>query len=176
MNPIVALLLARYRLLPDDRGPCWYDVEGARIRRLARAVGQDEGRVLLATAILSPATRWEYLLARLPAFLVDPLTPMPTYGRNRRLARAALEGASVPTGPKVSRFARNLSGDHSCVTIDRWAARAAGYPESGRVRWYRALESAYQGAAERAGRSPAHFQAILWLAIRSGHLPRLKRA
>ncbi len=115
-------------------------------------------------------------MARLPAFLAAhaaraPLPPMPTYSANVRKAVAVLDGLARPTGPKVSRFARNLAGDASVVTVDRWAARAAGAPESGGARWYITIESAYRAAAREARLSPAQFQAVLWVALRDGVIP-----
>ena len=181
IEPITSLLLARYRLAiarrPDLlRAEPWYWREGERIRAAARAAGVDELRAIDAAAALSPAGRWDSIVSRLLAFYRAvqegaPPPKMPTYGRNVRAAVAILRGRGAPSGPKVSRFARNLRGDPGCVTVDRWAARAAGLPESGGARWYRSIEEAYRSAASVAGIPPSTFQAILWVALRDGILP-----
>lgn len=181
MEPIRSLLLARFRravaLRPDLlRSEPWYASEGRRIRAMAAELGIDPARATDAAAILSPGGRWDDVVARLPAFLRAwrdgaPLPSMPTYGANVRRAALALAGLARPTGPKVSRFARNLAGDPSCVTVDRWAARAAGLPEHGGARWYATIELAYTEAARGAGLAPSAFQAVLWIAIRDGVIP-----
>lgn len=184
MDPTTALLLARFRLaaaaVPDVlQARPWYAREGDRIRAMARERGIPALRAIGAAAALSPAGRWDEVLARLPVFMDavrtgSALPAMPTYSRNVRAAVAILRGERdwIPSGPKVSRFARNLAGDPSIVTIDRWAARVAGRPESGGARWYRELEHAYLAAAAAVGLAPSTFQAILWVAARDyGILP-----
>lgn len=190
MSPATALLLARFRLLaalrPDlVQADPWYAVEGRRIRELARAVGVDPERAIMAAATLSPAVRWEDLVLRLPDFLrafvqaaragrQDDVEPprFPGYRRNVVKAWRILGGLQAkPRGPKVSRFARNLAGDDSPVTVDRWAARAAGLPESGGRAWYRDLERAYLDAAAVLGMAPSRVQAVLWVAVRDRLVP-----
>lgn len=186
MTPETSLLLARFRLAvrlrPDllSRAP-WYRVEGDRIREVALAEGVDPARAVMAAAVLSPAVQWESLVRRLPAFLRafraaaelgaerTTLPPsFPGYGRNVRKAWRVLAGDAQPTGPKVSRFALNLAGDDSPVTVDRWAARACGLPDSGPRSWYLRVEGAYRDAAARLRLPPSRVQAILWVAVRDG--------
>jgi hypothetical protein len=143
---------------------------------MARELGIDELAAINTAAILSPGGRWEDIVARLPAFLAAArdgraLPSMPTYSRNVRRAALAVHGLAVPSGPKVSRFARNLAGDPDVVTVDRWAARGAGLPEHGGARWYRSIEDGYRAAALAVGETPAQFQAILWVALRDGVIP-----
>ena len=82
----------------------------------------------------------------------------------------------APTGPKISRFYRNIMGDMSCATVDVWAARAA---EGSRVKRdangqevaptgtrYAAIERAYIRAADIAGTSPSMMQAVTWIVVR----------
>lgn len=182
----MALLLARFRLAvgrrPDLlRRPPWYQVEGARIRALAAEVKVDPDRALQAAATLSPAVQWEPLVRHLPAFLrafraaaergeEDQTAPPKFAGYRRNVLKAwrILAGHHGPRGPKVSRFALNLSGDESPVTVDRWAARACGLPDSGGAGWYRRVEGAYQEAARVAGLPPSRLQSILWVAVREG--------
>lgn len=182
-DPVVALLLARYRLAllrdPDlSRRPPWYRVEGERVRAAAAEAGVDPARAIAAAAVLSPAVRWEDLVRRLPAFLAafraDPAAVpprFPGYRSNVVKAWRVLAGQARATGRKVSRFALNLAGDERPVTVDRWAARAAGLPEGGGAAWYRRLESSYRVAASVAGLPPSRFQAVLWAAVREGMVP-----
>ncbi len=185
MSPesVSALLLARWRLAlrlrPDlATAEPWYVLEGRRLRSLAAELELPAGTVIDAAAVLSPAVRWESLVDRLPAFARAardraPMPSFPGYGRNVRKAFRMLQGSGErPTGPKVSRFARNLAGDPSCVTVDRWAARAAGLPDHGGAPWYRAIEEGYRLAARAAGLPPSTLQAGLWIAIRDGILVR----
>lgn len=76
---------------------------------------------------------------------------------------------SVVSGPKVSSFYANLCGDFQRVTLDTWAARAAGVPAScthiDRARYQR-LQRSYQRVAAEYGHAPAVFQAIVWVAVR----------
>lgn len=186
MLPETALLLARLRLAVRRRPGIlaeapWYLREGERVRAAARKAGVDELRALNAAAVLSPAVRWEDLVRRLPAFLLafrraaelgeerSTRPPrFPGYGSNVVKAWRVLAGDREPTGPKVSRFARNLRGDETPVTVDRWAARAAGLPDGGGRAWYRRIETAYRELARHVGLPPSRVQAILWVAVRSG--------
>lgn len=184
LSPAARVLLARLSLAiarrPDllERPP-WYRVEGERIRSIARGAGVDPHRAIMVAATLSPACRWESLMDRLPAFLrafrqaadaglqdrVDP-PRFPGYRSNVLKAWRILAGDHGPRGPKVSRFALNLAGDDSPVTVDRWAARAAGLPDGGGRAWYRQVEAAYRQVAARIGRPPSLVQAALWVAVR----------
>ena len=180
----VTRLLALYRRVASDhpeylgREP-WYRREGRKARAMAILAGVDPDRAVIALAVLSPATTWESLTARflgfLRAFAYGDLTPptMPGYRANVVRAWRALSGDYVPTArgaPKVSRFALNLSGRADVVTLDRWALRVAGLPETLGIRQYRAAEMAYRAAATTAGVDPSRFQAVLWEAVREGTL------
>lgn len=184
MSPESALLLARYRLAVARRPdllarPAWYLAEGERVRAAARAAGVDEHRAVMAAATLPPAVRWEDLVRRLPAFLrafrlaavlgiqdTARIPRFPGYRSNVLKAWRILAGDHGPRGPKVSRFALNLAGDESPVTVDRWAARAAGLPELGGTAWYRRIEEAYRSAARALRLPPSRLQAVLWVAVR----------
>lgn len=76
------------------------------------------------------------------------------------------------SGPKVSAFYANLCGDFQRVTIDVWAARAAGVSDRemshlDRNR-YKCLERAYQSVARELYFAPAELQAIVWI-VQRGH-------
>lgn len=185
LSPAAEILFARFRLAVSRRPDIlrrvpWYQTEGERIRTIARVCGVDPRRAIMAAATLSPAVQWETLVRHLPAFLrafrdaaergehAGRPPSFPGYGQNVRKAWSILAGAREPTGPKVSRFALNLAGDHSPVTVDRWAARAAGLPDSGGKGWYRQVERACRQLASHVGLPPSHVQAILWVAVREG--------
>lgn len=78
----------------------------------------------------------------------------------------ALQGRPIQ-GPKVSRFAANLKGDLSVVTIDVWICKAYGIEHNALTSAiYAKLESKIQQDAKRANATPAGYQAVLWYAIR----------
>lgn len=74
----------------------------------------------------------------------------------------------LPNGPKVSRFARNLLGDESCVVVDMWMMRAAGIKnrKSPTSFEYKSIEKIIQLKAKRNDRTPAQEQAAIWCEIR----------
>jgi len=69
INPAARLVVARFRLAvarrPDLLRDRWYAREGTRLRELAAAHGLDALRVIDAAAVLSPAGRWDDVVARL---------------------------------------------------------------------------------------------------------------
>lgn len=70
-------------------------------------------------------------------------------------------------GPKVSRFAANLKGDLSVVTIDIWICRAYGIGEKRLTPLqYDRLEKKIQGEAYAENLKPAQYQALIWYAAR----------
>ena len=93
-----------------------------------------------------------------------------------RRARRALESDNPletfgPTAPKTARFARNLLGDRTVVTVDVWALRVALGRHADenalkRAGVYAAIEHAYILAAARLGVDPVTVQATTWVAIR----------
>ncbi len=88
-----------------------------------------------------------------------------------KTAHAALQGIVLDDflgkdSHKVKRFARNLSGDFSVVTVDRWAWRIAANDmsmDTPNGKTYLAIEQAYITAAGIVGELPAELQAITWL-------------
>lgn len=153
----------------------WYRIEAERLARMASELALPVATVIAAAATLSPATSWHLLMLDLPRFLREALAGVEkpasaTYGANRskaaRIVRDRL-GIGAVTGPKVSAFARALSGDPSAVVVDRHAARiATGEDDRATVPalMYRACARAYRRVAERAGVEPAGLQALVWTA------------
>lgn len=87
----------------------------------------------------------------------------------RRQAWSIAHGADpldVLNGPKVRRFYLNITGDHSVVTVDVWAARAAGVDGKLTGARYLAVERAYQNAARIVGMTPRDLQAAVWVHTR----------
>lgn len=77
-----------------------------------------------------------------------------------------LQGRAI-SGPKVSRFQKNLLGDLSVVTIDVWICQAFGIEQNSLTeKLYNRLEKEIQKLAGQAGFRPAEYQAIIWYAIR----------
>jgi hypothetical protein len=129
-------------------------------------------------AALSPRAQWRVNLAWAAAMITaadrgDSVPPAvhttEMRGQAWRIARGE-DAALVLRGPKVSRFYRAIMGDASAVTVDVWAARAAGVSMADGnavgVRAYRLIESAYVRAAAIVGEDPAALQAIVWVQVR----------
>jgi hypothetical protein len=91
----------------------------------------------------------------------------------RKAQRVAGGELSAITGPKVSRFYRNMLGDGDAVTVDVWACRIAYddprrdiAPNEAQVA---VLERAYRLAASWCGLRPRELQASTWIAYRRAH-------
>lgn len=172
---MVDKLLGWYSKATQDqlnRGLHWYDEAKRQCEILAMYYGIPTNVAAAIVAILSPACQWErnlrdaaQLLSRREKAVVT------TYRRNKEKALKLLEcgDLSLVSGNKVSAFFANLMGDHTVVTVDRWAAKAVGidgHKVSTNGALYRRIANAYKEAAQRVGISPAQFQAIVWLVIR----------
>ena len=71
------------------------------------------------------------------------------------------------SGEKVKRFAANLKGDLSVVTIDMWICKAYGVPHKKLTPLqYARLEKKIQGEAKEADLKPAEYQALVWYVAR----------
>lgn len=129
-------------------------------------------------AILSPRVAWRTNLtavAKMARAIRQGSGICPSVaGVSRNVVRAwetANDGdVTRVSGPKVSAFYANLCGDFQRVTIDVWAARAAGIQEQSmnhldRNR-YKYLERAYQAVANELHLQPAQLQAIVWIVTR----------
>jgi hypothetical protein len=166
-------------------GIAWY----GEARNAAREMHPN---VLVAAGViaaLSPRQKWDankryagmVCRAALDGSVICPKTA--SYGVLERKAWA-IATMQTPTidailkilnGDKITRFFRNIIGDDNAVTVDVWAARAAGdnkvSPSTGKdiaphgLR-YAYLESAYQIAAQRVGVTPREFQAAIWCFVR----------
>lgn len=86
----------------------------------------------------------------------------------------ALQGRQL-SGDKVSRFAANLKGDLSVVTIDTWICKAYGLEQKSLTpKLYGRLERRIQRDAKQQGMDAANWQAVLWYAVRRHAGKRVK--
>ena len=161
----------------------WYTLAQTAARRMSKEHGVSLRRAAGVIAALSPMNTWGVNL-----MLAERVLVAASRGRRRAPAQCGLRanvdkawliacGArplDILSGPKVRSFYRNMTGDMDAVTVDRWACRAAGVPES-YVRsqpGYDEVSAAYREAAGSVGLSPAVFQAIIWCSIRERGLVR----
>ena len=168
------------RATPAQRaaGATWYVAGNAFVLALAAQHSLTPERVAAVVAHLSPRTSWKRNMTATEQFLADPTTvPAAILRRNYEAAVRALtdpDPLGTLNGPKVKRFARNLLGDRSQVTIDVWAMRVARGHQAdndrviSRAGVYAATERAYRLAAERIGVDPVTVQATTWIVARNG--------
>jgi hypothetical protein len=158
-------------------GAAWYGDGESIVQDLADRTGLSREHVAAVVSHLSPRTTWSRNVYG-ATMLVTTGTAPTCIGANVDRARRAL-ASDTPLdtfgGPKTRRFARNLLGDRSFVTVDVWAARVAfgtsvADPESAlsRVGVYDAIEHAYRLAAARLGVDPVTVQATTWIVARNG--------
>ena len=158
-------------------GAAWYADGESIIDDLSARTGFSREHVAAVVSHLSPRTTWSRNVYG-ATMLVTTGTAPTCIGSNVDRARRALNSdAPLDTfgGPKTRRFARNLLGDRTVVTVDVWAARVAfgdriADPESAlsRVGVYDAVEYCYQVAARRLGVDPVTVQATTWIVARNG--------
>ena len=155
-------------------GLAWYERAEATMRDIAARTGASRTAAAGVTAALSPRTPWARNLSIAEETLAAARDgrPAPSVGTraNVRKAWAIANGAdpdAVLGGPKVTAFYANLTGDPDRVTVDVWAARAAGAdPDRLTDKRRRELRDAYRIAAEARGISPRALQAAVWVAVR----------
>jgi hypothetical protein len=77
------------------------------------------------------------------------------------------------SGPKVSRFAANILGDKSPVTVDVWMMRLFGLPydKAPTAQQYRMISEWTGQLAQEMGVSPSEMQAALWVGGKLAHGP-----
>lgn len=162
-------------------GLVWYERAESAMAELAERHSVDRRTAAGVTAALSPRVPWttkhgkrpnleaaDRMLAAAGAGQPEPIVNGTT--ANRRKAWTIANGADPETvlgGPKVTAFYANLTGDPDRVTVDMWAAIAAGVnPERLSPSRRRDLRSAYAIAAAMRGVTPRQFQAAVWVAVR----------
>jgi hypothetical protein len=166
------------RATPADieAGARWYGSGESLVDELAALHGLSRESVAAVIAHLSPRTTWLRNTTGARSLLATDTAPG-CLSANVSRALAALESdtpLATLNGPKTARFALNLLGDRTAVTVDVWAVRVAlrGREDAeqvlGRVGMYGAIEYAYQLAAHRAGVDPTTMQATTWIVARGG--------
>jgi hypothetical protein len=174
-------ILATFRAATADQvveGKRWYPQASSTLASLAQGVPLDSP-VAAICAVLSPRITWQSNLEGVRRILqaircgssVCPTVAGVRVNVDRAWKIATGEGSSADvSGPKVSAFYANLCGDYQRVTIDVWAARAAGIDEAHHTHLdryrYVYLERAYQVVAAELGFAPAELQAICWIVVR----------
>ena len=134
---------------------------------LADFYGIDLEIVCRVASVLSPGVAWGQVVMALPHYLAGSVVSG-FYGRNLVKADTMLRGRFIDpeAAPKTYAFAINLAGHYQLVTVDRWAARAAGVDPPNTIKRYRAIAEAYTEAAELLHLPPAVLQARVWSYVR----------
>lgn len=178
-------ILKTFRAATADQiveGRRWYPqaIKTLTELRLTSGLQLDSKSVAAICAVLSPRITWGENIKGVAAMLRavrqgSSLLPAGIAGLAKNRARAwdiarGLLTTDAVSGPKVTAFYANLCGDYQRVTLDVWAARAAGVDEAqhdhiDRYR-YVYLERAYKVVAEELGFLPAELQAICWIVVR----------
>ena len=180
---MVETILSYYRsdVAQEYEARGWYTLAQGAARRMARRHGVSLRRAAGVIAALSPLNSWAVNLMMADRLLGEAAAGRRSVPRNCGLRRnvekawAIAQGArplDVLSGKKVRAFYRNMTGDMHAVTVDRWAARAAGVHESHATRLYDEIAAAYTEAAAIVGLTPAVLQAIIWCSIRGDGLTR----
>lgn len=165
------------RATPEQiaQGLRWYADAHTTAAQLAAQYNLSIESVAGIIAALSPRITWEENVKG-ASHLLRTGSDRTVAGlrANRQKAKRILRGespSSVLGGKKVTSFYRNILGDTNTVTVDTWAARAAGLTDErvklDRKRRYEKIADAYRTLAEVEGLEPRQAQAIVWLAIRA---------
>lgn len=158
-------------------GAQWYADAQSYARQLSRESGLTVRTCAGIIAALSPRARWatNKAWARDVALAAASGSDCPTVSTRAfrahawRIAHGARPLRTL-RGPKVRAFYRNICGDPNAVTVDVWAARAAGISalELARVGGYDAAANAYRAVARVRGLAASTVQAAVWIAVRGG--------
>lgn len=158
-------------------GAAWYGEGEDIITILANRADLSREHVAAVVSHLSPRTTWKRNVYGATMLVTTGTAPTCIGSNVERARRALASDKPLDTfgGPKTRRFARNLLGDRSVVTVDVWAARVAfgdrvDNPEQAlsRAGVYDAVEHAYILAGRRLGVDPVTVQATTWIVARNG--------
>lgn len=155
-------------------GKCWYKAAKQECLNIAKKHGVDINRVIFSVAALSPQLKWEVNIKTANSVIEGKTRIAGVYPANIEKAIHILNDSDDwrkwLSGPKVENFARNISGDEDCVTVDTWAWRIWNNPADVRAKPrkidHEQVEADYQKAAEILGIKPAELQAVTWVVIR----------
>lgn len=154
------------------RGRSWYP----EVRRRLVTIANESDRPLSQAVAVFAITSIDAQLITNLRWTEEVLRGERKAGRYPAHQAPLIEGALQTTkprryvrGPKCSAFYRAVMGDTDVVVLDRWAARAAGYPNKhdlDRITTRRELERMYREAAHLCGETVRAFQAIVWIVVR----------
>lgn len=161
-------------------GCAWYPAAWRECRRMSRAYNVTPERVAAIVAILSPRARWAANLRAADMLLSDSdairrgerkrlrrrYNVLPANVRRASVAYSAREYSAIVSGPKVSAFYRNITGDTDIVTVDTIMAKAAGLGSVVSPKVRAAVVAACVSLADEYGLTPRDMQAAVWVAYR----------
>lgn len=169
-------ILRHFRNADDDTiaaGMQWYERASGVCESIAAGTGHTLTQAAVATAHLSPRTRWAGNVQLLDDLLHG--RPKPHWALTRQWDHAAASlTADDPLATfgrranKTRSFAHAILGDTDAVAIDTWNERVAGCPTG----WTRAkskylvVEDSYRRAARIVGLPARELQAVTWCQIR----------
>lgn len=168
-------------------GLAWYDKAKSFCDAITRTFDLQPLGGQGVVAALSPQVPWdkqeEQSVGAVRQFLAgvsndDLVAVSRCTNKNAEKGRAIALGGSISahlSGPKVEAFFRNLCGDKSVVTLDRWAVRAAiglDASDSECAKYLKGKKrqeviAAYETVAAEYGWTPADCQAVVWEAARN---------
>jgi len=168
------------------RGRLWYPL----MRRHLRSLAEEHQRPLSQVAAVLAITSVDVQLMTNLRWTEEILRGEREAGRypaNQTPKVRAVLGARYPcryvTGPKVQAFYRAVMGDPDALVLDRWMLKPVlGHERCHSIPGVRVraqIEETYRAAATACGERTAHFQAIIWIALREstpdkrGRVPRL---
>ena len=156
----------------------WYIVARNDCQALAELVDLPLRTIVGIVAALSPGLNWEYNVGA--AFRLIKGMKCPAYGKNVTKGERIFAGEEpliVLKGCKVRAFYCNIisSGqDCDCVTIDRWAVKAAMGQDTWNettpaptLKHYTRIENAYKSVARDLGILATELQAITWIHVKN---------
>ena len=158
-------------------GIAWYIFAKQECEKMAIHSQYNLHQVAAAVAHLSPRMPWSRNISFAQELVNTGSAPV--MQRSLENAKRALVSDNpIETfgvgAHKTRNFYRNLTGDHTVVTVDTWAARIA-MPDLesekilGRKGMYDAVSHAYKLAAYDYSLRPAEVQAVAWCAARGTH-------
>lgn len=165
----VAIAFERTDADTRAQGAAWYPAARAEARAIARRTGASMAKSAGMVAALSPRKRWAENLK--DAELALATGEIKHTRAMAKVAQRILDGTrplDALNGPKVRSFYRNIMGDADAVTVDVWAARAAGATEQDlrRKDGYATVADAYRRAAALHGVPCRDLQATVWIDAR----------
>lgn len=186
----MAVRLRKYAAFADERvkaaGMAWYGEAQQLATDLAAEYNLTLQQAADCLALTSINCKWEVqvkyirlLLTAIRSGCEPTSAPGPFLKSVKTNVARVLSGEQgVVKGEKIAAFAANIAGNHSYVTVDRWAVRAAvgrnteeretqKLMKSGSLSRAK-IDAAYHIAARLEGYTPAAYQAIVWILCREG--------